>query len=192
MKINRNTPLFLLVSILLAACATLEAGIEPATPLPQAMPSDAAAACPPTTLSKPLDPEDARLYIGQYMDGNLMHLGLENQFGQLVEIDGAEYGWNIYAQNDGSFLFLWEKLYCRDNSGQPYWEVLDAASAPRLIDGQVLLNNCTRDDQPVAHVAAIVNHDESIVLAWQVDTGLHKITEIPTDGLSCKIDDGRS
>lgn len=196
MKIKRNIPLFLLVSILLAACATLEAGVETSTTSPSAnvstVPSGAEVACPPVTLSQPLDPDETKLYIGQYVEGHAMPLGLQNQFGELVEIDGVEYAWNVYAQNDGSYLFLWEKLYCRDNNGQPYWEILDAVSAPALTDNQVLLNNCTRDDQPVAQVAAIVNQDESIGLAWQVDTDLHKITEIPTDGLSCDINDGRS
>lgn len=196
MKIKRNIPLFLLVSILLAACSTLEAGIETSTTGPPAtssiISSDTEVACPPVTLSQLFDHDETKLYIGQYIEGHAMPLGLQNQFGELVQIDGVEYGWNIYLKNDGSFLFFWEKLYCRDHSGQPYWEILDAVSAPSLKDDQVLLNNCTMDGQPVAQVAAIVNQDERIVLAWQVDTDLHKIAEIPTDGLSCKIDDGRS
>jgi hypothetical protein len=195
MKVTHNFPLFLLVSILLAACATLEAGIETSTTGPPATTvssPDAEVACPPVTLSQPLDPDETKLYVGQYVEGHAMPLGLQNQFGELVEIDGVEYAWNVYMQNDGSFLFFWEKLYCRDHSGQPYWEILDAVSAPALVGEQVLLNNCTHDGQPVAQVAAIVNQDASIVQAWQVDTDLHTITEIPTDGLSCDINDGRS
>ncbi len=142
--------------------------------------------CPPENFLFPA-PEDLENYIGlQYINNPSVDYPRE-EYGELVTIDGREYGFESYKLNDDqSHMLVFVKTLCHDSTSyQPAREIIDVVRTQRQVQAYVI--NCTNKTDgsfpeiPIVCLLGLNNGD--ILAAWTIDPIAKKIIDIPTDGL---------
>jgi hypothetical protein len=109
--------------------------IKTQTPTSFVIVTDTPQVCPPFVFDKGLpDPDIPENYIGYHLNQRELPMGLEYVGGSLVRDKNQQYELRVSKLDwhENSQLFWLERLICRDESGYPYFELVDSFATPPL------------------------------------------------------------
>jgi len=148
--------------------------------------------CPPEVLRALPNPDEAKNYVGWYVNDLDLPAGLAYKLGKLAPAKGdkdEDHIWSVYIKDDNSYLMVWGTLVCRGSKGSPYWQITDAAATRPMPKDQIPTNKCYKGKELILYMLAVVDPAKgaknNVESAWQVDTATNKIIQPPTDGISC-------
>jgi hypothetical protein len=143
------------------------------------------------------DPDVPENYIGWKPGVDFSELyNHENGDGNYMYMESLLNGYNniafaAYKRSDNSYLFLLEKLVCRDASSDRVYEVMEAIRTRPLSENEDIapINfECYRfgEEGPDEQVIAIVNKTSgNAVSAWTIDVENKQIQETSLVGVRC-------
>lgn len=179
---------------------TLDSTVAAALTLAVVASDTPAPACPPFAFDTVVPiPDVPANYISRHYDLRNLPQGIKGYTSGLLETD--TYSW-AHVQVQNRDMYWIQKLVCRDASGQPYWEIVDAITLP-IMDAQaheVTVDLCFQGDQdlpfaiaygpydpnkPAASVVAhFVGWPIQVKAAWQMKD---KFIPLNPKGLTCML-----
>jgi len=160
--------------------------------------------CPPFEFNTELpDPDLPENYIGYHLNSRELPSGLEYSGGRSLRDESQEYVLVIdeFIWHENRHLFLLQKLICRDESGTPYFEVVDALATPPLSGDETVPWVCFKGDTEVNFASGFGVYDKSLpketigdyqgwpytklIFLYSIDFAAQQLHELDVEGVKC-------